>query len=127
MNLKELAWAAGFYDGEGSTCGGVRPDRARGTRLMMSITQTDPRVLKRFKAAVGVGQVNGPYDFKGNRHRQAPQWAWQCQNWRDVQVAVAKLWRFLGPVKREQIQRAVAASRSREWGLPVGHPKAVSA
>jgi len=48
----ELAWSAGFFDGEGSTF-------ATGDRLHMSIGQRHPAVLERFVSAIGVGRVRG--------------------------------------------------------------------
>lgn len=55
----ERAWAAGFFDGEGN----IRCALRDGTRaiLCLQISQIDPFVLERFKLAVGVGAVRGPY------------------------------------------------------------------
>lgn len=62
----ELAWAAGFFDGEGNCRMRIdkktdeRRTRIYGT-LVVQIGQTDREVLDRFLNAVGVGTVNGPY------------------------------------------------------------------
>ena len=70
----DLAWAAGFFDGEGNirfnrySNGNARKhQRAYGT-LVIQLAQIDRRVLDRFQFAVGVGKVYGPYaPRQGNR------------------------------------------------------------
>jgi hypothetical protein len=62
----QLAWAAGFFDGEG--CVSVRRDKRPGRKpaLHLDIEQTDERPLRRFHAAV---------EFKGSislRPQRAP-------------------------------------------------------
>jgi len=57
----ELAWAAGFYDGEGSTCCSINNGNPH-TRLALSIGQKNYRgkisdTLIRFKLAVGGGKI----------------------------------------------------------------------
>lgn len=62
----ELAWAAGFIDGE--ACFSARrrkPNSPTQTifiyRLMLSISQADPEPLHRMAKIVGHGNVRGPY------------------------------------------------------------------
>mgnify|MGYP001597965492 CR=1 FL=1 len=56
---EEIAWAAGFFDGEGSV--GVQRDRCGCARyLSLQIGQRDPRPLQRFQALFG-GNLCGPY------------------------------------------------------------------
>src|SRR5262245_61060169 len=54
---EQLAWAAGFFDGEGC----VTSSDNRSARPMLFITQHDPRVLRRFWKVIGQGKVYGPY------------------------------------------------------------------
>ncbi|MDP9320171.1 MAG: hypothetical protein M3P16_03625 [Chloroflexota bacterium] len=65
----ELAWAAGFFDGEGSTI--ARRDRARPgyRRLVLSVPQAGgnipPEVLVRFRHAIlAMGSI-GPRNDEG--------------------------------------------------------------
>lgn len=90
MNLTELAWAAGFFDGEGHVALQSSP--------LVSIHQTDRAVLDRFQVAVAVGLVAGPY-AKGH---WSPAWVYRTSNWRDSQVVLALLWKFLSAPKRAQ-------------------------
>jgi hypothetical protein len=93
MNREELAWAAGFFDGEGWT--GLRGP----TTVGMSVTQMELQPLVRFHNAVGVGTIYG----RGTRGG----WIWQAGNWADSQAAVAKLWRFMSEPKRAQAHAAL--------------------
>lgn len=56
MNREELAWAAGFFDGEG--CFSYSKS---GQYVCVSIGQTVREPLERFKLAVGLGVIYGPY------------------------------------------------------------------
>lgn len=59
----ELAWAAGFFDGEGCFKGARTNGLSDKKYGRISISQKDSEVLYRFKSAVGeLGSVNGPYN-----------------------------------------------------------------
>ena len=98
VNTHELAWAAGFFDGEGSTL--IRR-QSRTPQIAVQVAQTDPRVLERFKTAVGsLGNITGPYRSKNARHKE--KWSFSAASFEQAQAILAMLWKFLGPVKREQ-------------------------
>jgi len=108
----ELAWAAGFFDGEGST--GVSPARKVGSvRLFASVPQASssperlPSVLIRFHRAVaGLGHIGNPYlDPRSGTHI----FQWRTDNLEEVQAVIALLWSELGPVKRSQANRALTS------------------
>lgn len=101
----ELAWAAGFFCGEGSFVSGwSRTDEL--WRVMFSITQKStkgrPEVLSRFQQAVGLGAVGGPYSRQTYRAVSGGASA-------TLRLA-ALLWPWLSRVKRAQ---AIAAFRKR--------------
>lgn len=101
MPNPELAWAAGFFDGEGSF--GV--DRKRPYRyLTASLSQTDPRPLCRFVAAVGMGNVTGPTRETSRLSRKC-KWRVQFSGTKAVAVATA-LTPHLSPPKLEQLAKA---------------------
>ena len=106
MSELELAWAAGFYDGEG----GVHMNRAihksrhnkAGTHQYiypnMGVTQKDPRPLYRFIEAVGLGKVQ-------RKHSN-----WECHeikytSWKDVATVLDLLWIYLSEPKKEQAEK----------------------
>lgn len=98
----ELAWAAGFYDGEGSTVFLLNQNSGR---ISVEIAQIDRRVLDRFQKAVGLGKVYGPYTKKsatGNR-----VWNFCCRRNESTLKILKKLWPYLGEVKKQQALLAV--------------------
>lgn len=101
----ELAWAAGFFDGEGSTCLRLhRPKRLGNSPnpvLYLCVSQKDRRALDRFRAALGgVGSIYGPDKRAGIHRFQVGQ--------RKARRAVELMWPWLGEVKREQAIAAIA-------------------
>ena len=103
VNTHELAWAAGFYDGEGST---VIGRQGRTPQLRVQLAQIDPQVLERFKAAVGgLGNITGPYKSRSPKHKE--KWIYFSSRFEHAQAVIALLWRFLSPVKREQALKAM--------------------
>ena len=59
--MSEIAWAGGFFEGEG--CWGLN----RGVPVAR-ITQVDREPLERFRQAVGMGKVYGPYGpYRGQK------------------------------------------------------------
>lgn len=102
---EELAWAAGFFDGEGcTTVTRCRPklraiDQERPQiGLRSSIAQVEKDVLDRFCVAVGVGAVRGPYQSRNNRQ---PHFQWNASNV-DVVKMLDLLWPYLSNPKRVQ-------------------------
>lgn len=98
MDTHELAWAAGFFDGEG--CADIARNSQQKEYLRLVVRQKDRRPLERFQAAVGgVGAIHGPYS-RGN-----PCPCWKVVGSRAEQVAKL-LWPYLSEPKREQLRRA---------------------
>jgi hypothetical protein len=90
-NRETLAWAAGFFDGEGSL--GVYYDK-RDNRpfLQLNISQKDRRPLAEIAALFGFGNI---------RVNQQGVHYWTVYTHEKVQHVVATLWPFMR-VKREQ-------------------------
>jgi hypothetical protein len=108
MDRTELAWAAGFWDGEGSTWL-TRPE-GRGTaqpqaRINQSSATGVPEVLSRFRSAAGIGEIRGPELKKGRE----PLYRWVVSSRRDVQQLRALLDPWLGGVKRSQFADVLGA------------------
>ena len=106
MNREELAWAAGFFDGEGCAYlallnyESIYAGHRTYAKPTLTAAQVDRRVLDRFQRALGMGRVTGPTPGRGPNER--PKWRYELVSWREVQAAIAILWAFLSPVKREQ-------------------------
>ena len=105
INQTELAWAAGFFDGEGSFVLG-RPTPNTMPQFRVQLAQTDSRQLKRFKNTVaGLGNVTGPYKSQSPKHRV--KWTFNTARFEHSQAILAMLWKYLCPIKREQAKRVL--------------------
>ncbi len=105
LDRAELAWAAGFFDGEGSTI--ARTDSARPGYYQLNITVPQachggvPPLLQRFqRAMLGMGRITGPSDkdlymLRFNAREEAS-------------LVLRLLWPDLGEVKRAQATSALA-------------------
>lgn len=106
MDEHELAWAAGFFDGDGWAAL-VRPKRRRSGHPHAQINQAGadgmPEVLPRFRDAVGVGRVAGPKIEEGRQ----PIYRWAASSRRDVERTGALIGPWLSREKREQFSAAV--------------------
>jgi hypothetical protein len=106
LDLEELAWAAGLFDGEGTTIAKQDARRPDDVQPQMTVPQCGrdgvPEVLIRFQRAVfGLGVIDGPHGDSMYR--------WRARGFVDGQAALALLWPFLGGVKRAQATSALRA------------------
>jgi hypothetical protein len=108
----QLAWVAGFFDGEGYIGAGGSVGKRT---IEMSIGQASsgavPVTLSRVALVLGVGRLRGPR-MLGNPWSKLPQYVWCAKSFEDVQFAVALLWTWLGPVKRAQARGALLRYRA---------------
>lgn len=103
---EELAWAAGFFDGEGCIYVARMNKQSNAPRnIHFDIAQIHPFVLHRFKKAVGVGKIYGPYLSKAKNRK--PYWRYTLSGFEQCQFAIAALWNFLSPIKRKQATKAL--------------------
>lgn len=110
-NREELAWAAGFFDGEGCTVqrhikGNVYP--------ALSVSQVERAPLERFQRAVGgLGTIGKAYQY--GRMKNSIQ-HWHVSSFTEVQAVIAMLWGFLCQPKRDQYKRVLAlAKENPDW------------
>jgi hypothetical protein len=108
IDREELAWGAGFFDGEGCFC-----YSEAGQYVCVSIAQSERAPLDRFANAVGLGKVNGPYRQRHNdRWSRKPQYVFRANGHDAIQAIAAMLWFKLGPTKREQAVTVLKRSRT---------------
>lgn len=101
MDRTELAWAAGFWDGEGSAYLSGALDRATRhpqARINQSSTAGIPEVLTRFRQVLGFGRVQGPYLEEGKE----PLFRWVVSSQDEVRQTFGALAPWLGEVKLAQ-------------------------
>lgn len=113
----EVAWAAGFFDGEGTTCitrYQPKNQSSPAAVLTLGVTQADPEPLERFRRAVGgFGVVNGPYLYK-NGNQKKPQWRYRVSGLARVEYVYGLIAPHLCSPKREQATAAIAAMRAQQ-------------
>lgn len=104
MDRHELAWAAGFFDGEGWAA----KNKTRGVqaRINQAGPQGMPAVLLKFQRVVGVGRLKGPHIEAG---RQDLYW-WEVTSRPDVERVADSIGPWLCPAKRAEFERALGRS-----------------
>lgn len=100
MDRHELAWAAGFFDGEGWA---NRSGRGVQSRINQAGAAGMPEVLIRFRQIVGVGRLKGPTVVDGKRDLY---W-WEASSRPDVARVADLIGPWLCPVKRTEFERAL--------------------
>jgi len=109
----ELAWAAGFFDGEGWANAARRADR-RTVQPQARVNQADPNgipeVLLRFQRALGgLGRIGGPFVKDGRKDL----YRWEVSSRGDVEVLHHLLLPCLGQVKLDEFANALGRSAAR--------------
>jgi hypothetical protein len=109
ISARELAWAAGLFEGEGSIW------LSKNEKTRMSLTMTDEDSVRRFAAAVRVGNISGPRLPKGGRKEV---WQWNAGKFEHVQAVVAFLWYGLGVRRRA---KCIEVLKSVRYAKPATH------
>lgn len=111
----ELSWAAGFFDGEGTTH--LRKLSNNSRFAMIGISQVNRKNLERFKTAVGgIGCIYGPYNKK--EKNRLPIYMYHATSFAHTQAVVAMLWSRLGDEKRKQAMLALIACKNNPGRKP---------
>ena len=105
LDQELLAWAAGFFDGEGSTIARAYSRRPDYFQLEVSVPQSgpsgEPEVLRKFQMSMlGVGKIYP-------QHRDA-MYKWSACGRIGSELTLALMWPWLGEVKRAQAATAAA-------------------
>lgn len=108
MNREELAWAAGFFDGEGGFYAYPNARKKPNQKLYprIEIGQIDRAILQRFQRAVGLGLMRGPYQ-KHSTPNQKPIWKFGVYHFEHVQAVGAMLWPWLSSRTRKQFTNVI--------------------
>ena len=105
MENHDLAWAAGFFDGEGWE---NRQRRGVNSRINQASLDGVPEVLTKFKRIVGVGRIHGPVIVEGKR----PLYYWDATSRPDLLQVVERIGPWLCPVKRAEFERTLGGRLS---------------
>lgn len=104
LDRADFAWAAGFFDGEGSTIARALTSRPGYRQLNVTVPQSGrdgvPSVLLRFqRVMLGMGRVSGPSDDDIYMLRYAAR--------EEARLVLDLMWPHLGDIKRSQATRAM--------------------
>jgi hypothetical protein len=120
---EELAWAGGFFDGEGSTYLEKHRTHPGYFYPVLYVPQSAeigiaPELLRLKSAMNGIGNISGV-------RQDGPDWTpyrrWRVVTPLKVQAALHLLWPFIGEVKRAQAQRVMKTIHGQP-DLPRGNP-----
>jgi hypothetical protein len=105
---EELAWAGGFFDGEGSTCLDKHRTHADFFVPVLYVPQAATTgvapELVRLQNAVGIGTISG---LRTSKPPRKPYRRWRVFTIDKVFRTLHLIWPFIGAVKRAQAQRAM--------------------
>jgi hypothetical protein len=106
VNCEELAWAAGFIEGEGCFHGGLTKN-SRKRRLQryitFTVTQTNMEPLERLQRLFG-GHI---YSAKRQKAHHAEAWQYRMASIGDVRNVAKQISPWLGTAKSEQARLAI--------------------
>ena len=103
MESHELAWAAGFFDGEGWA---NRSKRGVASRINQAGLDGVPEVLTKFQRIVCVGRIKGPVILEGRQ----PLYYWEATSRPDLTRVLELIGPWLCPVKRAEFERTLGRS-----------------
>lgn len=109
-----LAWAAGFFDGEGCFS---HPKRSS---MVAQITSTDRDILARFHKVIRQGKIYGPYRYETTFGNNKERWVYTSRGYENVQHVLGSLWFRLGRAKREKARAILLRYRT---FYACGHPR----
>jgi hypothetical protein len=112
-----LAWAAGFFDGEGSVHVAYSKRRSDDTFYyypQVGISQSGDigdEPLRKFYQAVGIpAKIYGPY--RPAKNQKLVRWVYEASGLEKVQKIADLLWPFLGTVKRNKFSQVLAKCKT---------------
>jgi hypothetical protein len=121
LNLAQLSWAAGLFEGEGCFVLGKGNGRYPHTRNVRAVlASTDIDVLLRFQAVVGFGKISSRKTIYGAK----PVRVWNAGSFEHFQATVAFFWPWLGERRRERARECLLAMR--EYYAAGGHQRGVN-
>lgn len=91
---EDIAWVAGFYEGEG-TCGRY------GNKYILRISSADKEPIARVARTMGFGVVRGPFNYSSKLSKK-PYYCYQLHLFEYVQAFLAMVFPWLSPRRQEQ-------------------------
>ena len=113
FNREDLAWAAGFLEGEGTFYCNIQKPKKEGYKPQAAISlravQVEREPLERLARIFPFGRMYGPYKGKGNKQ---PHHQWGVHSFEAGQAIIALIWPWLSTKRKEQAKTAILKSLS---------------
>ena len=106
MTELERAWAAGFWDGEGCVSLSYR-GKYQYPRSVLQVAQVHREPLERFQAAIGFGNILGPYPARGPKSQD--YYIWRVEGNTHLQAFKSIVYPYLCSIKKKQIDKCLEA------------------
>lgn len=124
---EDLAWLAGFFDGEGCVhC--HQYDNAHNTvRIVLRVAQNAflPETLDKIYRITGRGNFHTHHSRRG---RENPITTWTAASFEDVQYVMASIWPWLSDIKKQKYIDSIHLWRkSKPWIRKVRGPSGIFA
>lgn len=104
INRENLAWAAGFMDGEAHFGLVTTNNKTKNKHIHIQVCQTEDGPLERLQRILGGGKIYGPYTPKKSNTNRKPYKQFHIDKFENVQHAVCLVWNWLSGPKKEQIK-----------------------
>ena len=124
MEKTDLAWAAGFFDGEGCVHYHVLNNKYKTTSISLSISQSvlNEDLLSKWFNIFKVGGFNSTHSHRGNENAIDH---WVTARFEHIQYIMALIWPWLGKAKKDKYEEAILSWRkSKPWISKAGRPRA---
>lgn len=99
VNDTDIAWCAGFFDGEGCT------HKTGPYALRLTVVQSDRSVLEKFKAVFPDGKIYGPYNHSIGHFGQKDIFRFEAST-KVADAALTAMWPYLSQPKKDQATKA---------------------
>jgi hypothetical protein len=117
VDVRELAWAAGIFEGEG--CIYLRRQSGKGgtgRQAQLKVQMNDEDSVLRFQRVMGMGNVRRLH--APSRAGFGPSWVWDVYGFEKVQAGIALLWFGLGRRRRDKAIEVLTVGRPRAGMYP---------
>jgi hypothetical protein len=106
-----VAWAGGFFDGEGCISLTKRKTLLSACYLRLTLVNTDEETVRKFAQVVSAGYVYGPARTASPHHR--PLWTWHARGSRDIRLTWSTISPWLGNRRLAQFQEKMTLAAPR--------------
>lgn len=113
----KIAWAAGFFEGEGSIYawpGKRKLDGTYNNYCKLWVTNTDESTIDLFSSCLNdIGRKFGPYHQGAAHHKE--YWTYNITSFERVQFVISAFWPWLSPRRKEKAEEVLLLGRKSKY------------